>query len=248
MHPTYGMKRMVENWTKTRAGQRVIGCERQMVRDMLPELHGYYLLQYSGVGEKLLESTTLEHDFYVSQNEGGSAQIDYCHLPFRENTLDAVVLHHVLDYVESPHQALREAARVVVPNGYLVVIGFNPWSLCGVRRRFSHRKQGLWRGNHISLARLKDWMALLGFRDERHGYGQYFFPLFRGMPVLTQSFDQILGRTGLPLGGVYVVVARKLVAGMTPIRPKWRPLPSRGLSVATPTTRGARVSHRRNIY
>ena len=133
---------MSDSWTKTPAGQRLIDSERHMIEQLLPELHGYYLLQYSGVGEKLLHETTLGHDFYVSENGESAARVDFCHLPLRENSMDAVVLHHVLDFTTNPHQCLREAARVVVPNGYLVVVGFNPWSICGVCRRFSRRRTG----------------------------------------------------------------------------------------------------------
>ena len=236
---------MPNSWIKTGAGRKLLQSERDLLQSLLPELHGYYLLQYSGVGEQLLKSTTLDHNFYVSQGEEGSAIIDYCHLPFRENTIDAVVLHHVLDFTDNPHQCLREAARVVVPNGYLVVVGFNPWSVCGVRRRLARNHRGPWKGYHITMSRLKDWTALLGFRDEKHGYSEYLFPMFtRRLTGVSRCIDVGLGRAGLPLGGVYVLIARKLVAGMTPIRPKWRPLPARGIPVATPTTRGARVSHR----
>ncbi len=239
---------MPESWIKSQTGQALLASERKLITQLLPELHGYYLLQYSGLGEKLLDHTSLDHDFYVSQsqtNQTSSAQIDYCHLPFRENTLDAVVLHHVLDFTQNPHQCLREAARVVVPNGYLVVVGFNPWSMCGVRRRLARDHKGPWRGYHITMNRLKDWMALLGFRDEKHGYGEFFFPLhLSALHGAMQAVDGVLSKTGLPFGGVYVLIARKLVAGMTPIRPKWRPLPARGLSIATPTTRGVRVTHR----
>jgi len=237
-----------ESWIRSPAGQWLLSNERKMVNQLLPELHGYYQLQYSGLGVKLLQQTSLDHDFYVSQAQDADdslACIDYCHLPFRENTMDAVVLHHVLDFTQNPHQCLRDAARVVVPNGYLVVVGFNPWSICGVRRRFAREHRGPWRGYHITMSRLKDWMALLGFRDEKHGYGQFFFPLhIRGFHGVVNTLDSGLSRMGLPIGGVYVLIARKLVAGMTPIRPKWRPLPARGLSIATPTTRGVRVTHR----
>ena len=203
------------------------------------------MLQYSGLGQKLLDQTSLGHNFYVSQGEGGSAQIDYCQLPFRENSMDAVVLHHVLDFTNNPHQCLREAARVVVPNGYLVVVGFNPFSICGAARRFNRIRRKPWRGYQISVSRLNDWMALLGFRQEREGYCGFGFPILSGrLGSMGDCFDIGVSKLGLPLGAVYVLVARKLVAGMTPIRPKWRPLPARGIPVAAPTTRGARVTHR----
>ncbi len=242
-------------WILSKKGAGVLEVEREAVAELMPPIHGYHFLQLSALDVQFFESTQLQHNFFCAQHasiiqtapedQQPQAVVDYRHLPFRDNTIDSILLHHVLDFTDNPHQCLREAARVLVPNGYLILVGFNPWSLMGGWRRVRRSKQPPWGGNHISPGRLHDWLALLGFRSEREWHGLFTQPLlppdYHG---LVGGFDRLLRWTGLPFGGVYIMVARKLVAGMTPIRPKWRPFPVGGIPVVSPTTRGMRVTNR----
>ncbi len=70
-----------------------------------------------------------------------------CHS--RENTIDLIVMPHALEFTDDPHLMLREAWRVIRPEGQIVISGFNPFSLFGTRRYFGrgHRRR---RGTAIS--------------------------------------------------------------------------------------------------
>lgn len=207
--------------------------ESKKLSQCLPKLHGHYLLQYSAVGERVLKDTTLNHDFFGAQIGGEQAQVqmDFQLLPFRDNSLDCVLAHHVLDYDPSPHQCLREAARVVVPNGYLVLIGFNAWSFLGLSR-ISPRSLLPQKGRYLSRRRLMDWLALLGFRVEQTEYCHYMPPfLLKRFPNFCTKVDALFSYLNLPFAGSYILVARKLVAGRTPIRPQWRALAGQAVSV-----------------
>ena len=50
-------------------------------------------------------------------------------LPFPERSLDLVVLPHTLELARDPHRTLAEVERVLMPEGRLVILGFNPASL-----------------------------------------------------------------------------------------------------------------------
>jgi len=165
-------------------------------------------------------------------------------MPFRENSLDCVVAHHVLDHDENAHQCLREAAQMVVPNGYLVIVGFNPLSFWGLSRLM--QPYGLApKGHYLSKTRLMDWLTLLGYRVELVSGCQFLPPIIlRYFPKFSKVFDRVCSRLRLPGSGVYVLLARKLVAGRTPIRPQWRALSGRRIPVATPSTRGVSVTSR----
>src|SRR6202142_1225286 len=58
-------------------------------------------------------------------------------LPFRSDSIDAIFLPHTLELVEDPYAVLREAERVLIAEGCLMICGFNPFSGWGVRRAFA---------------------------------------------------------------------------------------------------------------
>jgi hypothetical protein len=126
-----------------------------------------------------------------------------------------VVLQHSLDFSVSPHAVLREAAQCVRPGGHLMIIGAHAWSLFGVYRYFT---RSVWKHAYcLPPARITDWLAVLGFTLEKRSFAAY-------QPLLTapalQSKLSGLERYGmakkLPLGGCYMLVARKMVHGVHP--------------------------------
>lgn len=152
-------------------------------------------------------------------------------LPFQENSLDLVVLPHTLELSDDPHVTLREVERVLVPEGRVVISGFNPASLWGMRQRRAHFYQR-WgsenlflpeAGDFIGYWRLRDWLRLLSFEVESARFGCY-------RPALTSQkwldrFDWMdqAGRRWWPIfGAVYFLVAVKRVRGMRLLEPAWK--------------------------
>ena len=90
---------------------------------------------------------------------------------------------------------------------------------------------------------MKDWLALLGF-DVTSNQTFFFTPPVASENVIVRLslLERFGQKVGASLGGVYVLVAKKRVSTMTPIRPRWsarRRLVSVGL--VEPTTRVARA-------
>lgn len=170
---------------------------------------------------------------------------DFAALPFPANSLDLVVLPHTLELTHDPHGTLREVARVLVPDGRVVISGLNPLSLWGLRqqRRRLYRRFGVARpflpeaGEFISTLRLRDWLRLLDLAVEDCHFGCWR-PAFDS-PALMQRFgwmDMAGARWWPILGAAYFVVAVKRVRGMTLLNPGWKPsrwLSSTPVSVAT---------------
>jgi SAM-dependent methyltransferase len=236
------------DWIDSKVATQLKEYESRRLNHMLPDLHGHYLLQYSAWNQQIIKQTTLKHNFFVGNDGPVGGIVDYEQLPFRDNALDCVFLHHILDYSEHPHQALREAARVVVPNGYMVLIGFNPFSSWMISR---HLPKGYLpsTGRFISSSRVSDWLALLGFRVEQVKSFQLMPPfMVHLLPKFSRKVERFLNWIGIPGGAMYIVVARKLVAGRTPVRPQWKVLSGRRFPVATPSARGMRVSNSKNIH
>ena len=67
---------------------------------------------------------------------------DMYQLPLPDASFDAVVIHQVLHYADRPAMAIAEAARVLRPNGVLVVVDFAPHQLEYLRDEHAHRRLG----------------------------------------------------------------------------------------------------------
>ncbi len=89
---------------------------------------------------------------------------DICH--FANDNIDVVLLHHLLDYVDSPQDVLREAARVVLPMGHLVIVGFHPVSSWGLWRQVARfRGRAPWTGRFIRAGRADGLVEPVGIQD-----------------------------------------------------------------------------------
>lgn len=234
-------------WSMSWPGRAVLAAERTVLDAMLPNLFGYYLLQVGSLSDpqsvnaSRIRSRVCVVEDHLSPDEGcsligGSPQA----LPIATDSVDVVLLQHVLEFQRSPHEALREAERVLVPEGHLVLAGFNPYSLFGLWRMTERQRASPpWSGRFVSLTRVKDWLALLGLEPTEVRMA-FFRPPFSQPAVLRRlrRLESIGARLWPYTGGVYVVVARKRVATLTPIKPRWVPRRSLvGIRVAEPTAR-----------
>ena len=151
---------------------------------------------------------------------------DFDALPFDTASLDLLVLPHALELARDPHLALREVERVLVPEGRVVIVGFNPSSLWGLRqwlgrlrRRFSaNPARGLFlpaEGEFLGYRRLRDWLRLLSFEVEAGRFGCYRPPLGAQKWLARFAWADRVGERWWPVfGAVYFVVAVKRVRGL----------------------------------
>jgi SAM-dependent methyltransferase len=151
---------------------------------------------------------------------------DFAELPFASQSLDLVVLPHVLEFAAEPHQVLREVERVLIPEGQVIVCGFNPASLWGARQaagRLSGAHFLPQDGEFIRVARLKDWLKLLNMEVNRGHFGCYAPPCATEKWLTRFSFMEKAGDRWWPyLGAVYIVQAIKRIKGMRLIGPAWK--------------------------
>ena len=153
---------------------------------------------------------------------------DFEALPFAENSLDLLILPHSLELSSDPHATLREAERVLLPEGKLIICGFNPLSLWGFKQKRSHLYKRLnfgdlylpEAGEMIAYRRLRDWLRLLNF-DVEPGHFGCFRPAVRSAGLLQRFawIDKLGERYWSIFGAVYFVVAVKRVRGMRMISP-----------------------------
>jgi len=148
-------------------------------------------------------------------------------LPFAAQSIDLVVMPHILEFAQEPHQVLREVDRVLVPEGQVIITGFNPASLWGLRQglaRASVARPYLPRaGQFLSLPRIKDWLKLLSYEANRGRFGCYAPWAGSERWLARWSFMEKAGDRWWPvLGSVYMLTAIKRVRGMRLIGPVWK--------------------------
>ncbi len=211
-----------QDWLQTPLGAYLLEQEQVFFDATVADLFGFNALQLGMPETDLLRNCRIPFRFKAAGSGMTSLRCDSIQLPFATNSIDLVVLPHVLEFSSNPHDTLREAERILLPEGHVVLSGFNPISLWGARRLLDRGGEYPWRGRFLTLSRLKDWLALLGFEVMGGRMGCYVPPVRTEMWIQRSEFMDRAGDRWWPmLGGVYFLVARKRVAGMRLIRPSW---------------------------
>lgn len=204
------------HWYQSPYGSRLLEKEKLSINKWLPRFNGYRAMQVSvGADLDLLVGSSMLHKFALSNLSIDShmgARCDFDALPLPSQLIDAVVLHHVLDYCVYPHEALKEATRVISPSGYIAIVGFNPYSWLGLAKLplqcFTDRP--VWKHRNMSAYRVVDWLTLLGFRIEAVDYEYFSLPIqYRKFQSLRSPFDWLGKKLSLPFGAFYTIIARK---------------------------------------
>ncbi len=218
----------LESWYDNHSGQYLLAQENALVEQQLQQVFGYHFLQIGVTRNQALGKTSpLNHKTYSAILPGPDIGLlsDAHSLPFADDSLDVVLLHHALEFSQHPHSLLREVHRVVSAQGHILILGFNPLSLLGLSlgvRRFLPGK--LWQqANIMSTGRLRDWLHLLG-AEVQSTHHCYAVPPKGGERVFRylQAADSYITRHNWPVGGVYLVHAQKKVVTLTPSRLRWQ--------------------------
>lgn len=212
----------MQGWYESDLGRYVLEREMAWFDATSADLFGFHALQAGECGIDFLRANRMPQR-YCAGVEGGNPRCRPEQLPVASQSLDLLALPHVLEFSPNPHQVLREAERVLRPEGRLLVAGFNPLSLWGLRRALGRREAAApWHGRFIHLNRLKDWLALLGFELVGGRMACYAPPLNRRHWLDRFGCLEAAGDRWWALGGgIYLLHAVKRVHGMRLIAPKW---------------------------
>jgi SAM-dependent methyltransferase len=236
-------------WLLTAPGQVLLAWEQERLDHGVADAFGFHALQLGLPELDGLRANRMPHRWVASQSlvvpdplpappppdgitttlvDGLRVHLHcaFDALPFPNASLDLVVLPHTLELARDPHQALREVERVLVPEGRVLIAGFNPASLWGLRQRAGHARQRMGSasarrlylpsaGEFIGYWRLRDWLRLLGFELDAGHFGCYRPPCQSERWLQRYAWMEPLGERWWPvLGAVYFVSAVKRVRGM----------------------------------
>jgi len=245
---TEGAIIQLPQWLKTPAGEYLLAWEQRHLDQAVADVFGFHALQLGLPELEALGANRMPHRWLAveapplkaeARAEAAAAEPAgavartavslHCHfdaLPFESASLDLVVLPHSLELARDPHLTLREVERVLVPEGRVLILGFNPASLWGTRQRLGRmrRRLGLGAerdlflpraGEFIGYRRLRDWLRLLSFEVESGRFGCYIPPVTSAKWLARFGWMEKAGdRWWPPFGALYYIVAVKRVRGM----------------------------------
>jgi len=258
------------DWIASPAGRYVLGWEQRQLDRVVSDVFGYHALQLGmpqldALRENRMPGRGLVLDPAIATSapylppptrahgapppsarhapeSRSTVWCDLLDLPFEAQSVDLIVMPHTLEFTHDPHRLLREAERVLMPEGRLLIVGFNSLSLWGARQsagRLTGRPFMPARQDLIAFLRLKDWIKLLGFELERGRFGCYRPPLSTDKWLARHAFMEAAGDRWWPIfGAVYMVTAIKRVRGMRlvgPVKVK-KPVLAPSLKAATHST------------
>jgi SAM-dependent methyltransferase len=233
-----------DSWSQTPLGARLLSEEQAWLDATLSDVFGYHAMQIGPMPLDALRANRMSTRARMGW-PGVVSSADPCantpdeiaqpsclvgsmpELPLQTESLDLLVLSHALEVCEDPHHLLREAQRALIPEGKLVILGFNPFGLWRLRKRTRSINRFPPAGHRwISLPRIKDWLKLLNFDLGAGGASAFgaFVPPVESEKWLTRlNWMDPAGRRWWPMaGGVYFLMAVKRVHHMQLIGPNWR--------------------------
>ena len=216
----------IDDWYLGETGQYLLNELEERINPILSTTFGYYSLQIGcpGIAERLQESCRVKHQFTLD-DLGLPAKVhaNPSMLPIASDSVDLVILMHHLSNTGEPHAVLREAFRILIPEGKLVIIDFNPTSLWGLRNFFQSWLEHVpFKGHFYTARRIDDWMRLLGFDQDRFFRVGYLPPIQKPSITRHMSWLEKGTRNWLPvLGALNLLVYSKNISPLTPVRHRW---------------------------
>jgi len=219
-----GARSSLSGWFSTAQGAYVLDWELAQFDSAVEDVFGFRAVQIGLPEVDFLRQNRIPLRFSLALEPGAALAADPLQLPLASQSVDLVALPHVLEEHEHPHEVLREVERVLMPEGQVVISGFNTASLWRLRQVFTARKAGApWNLKFIGLFRLRDWLRVLGFELNGGKFGCYAPPFRQKLWLERFSFMEKAGVRWWPIaGGLYVVRAVKRTPGMRLITPAWR--------------------------
>lgn len=222
------------HWWSTPQGAYLWQQESALAEAWLTRCFGYHaaLMGLHTGQPAALSGLRIPHQFTLGPRMAEVlAQTDA--LPLAAESVDLIMLHHVLEYAADPHRVLREVDRVLVPEGHILLMTFNPLGAWGVRNLFNPARKAPWYGRRLGRKRLHDWLALLGYDIEVEGWAGHGC-----ISRHNQGSAAVLERWGARfwpmLGMTHVMLARKRVSLPAPIRHRWSLMPVLGVPDRAP--------------
>ncbi|MBR7799279.1 class I SAM-dependent methyltransferase [Undibacterium fentianense] len=220
------------DWLLQPAGSYICAWEQAQFDLLTADIFGFHALQIGLPQLPALTASRMPHQWQTAHqvplmNASLRQQVvlvhDFAELPFESQSIDLIILPHVLEFAEEPHQILREVDRILIPEGRVIISGLNRASLWGMRQMAGRITRSAFlpkEGEFISAHRLKDWLKLLSMEVSQTRFGCYALPVENTQWLENSTLMENLGHRWWPrFGAVYMIEAIKRVRGMHLVGP-----------------------------
>lgn len=207
---TRQIRHVPESWSQIPCGEFYRDALSHQLRPSLSKLYGFHLLKIGNLSAEIdTQSCAISHQVNVGLS-GESLQVraDILSLPFESKSVDACLLAHTLAWSSDPHRVLREVDRVLIDDGWVIISGFNLFSVLGIGKLIPglHRRLP-WNSRMFTQMRLLDWLSLLNYEVMQS-------ISFQVLPWNRQG-GKMISRHLPALGCLNVIVARKRTFPLT---------------------------------
>ena len=211
-----------QEWFNSPLGRYLISLEYKYINPVVIDTFGFYAIQMGNFDIDFLDQSRIQNKFSLNSNHADLMTSNEA-LPFDEASVDLLIAPHILEQMVEPYELLKEIHRVLMPEGRLIITGFNPASLWGLKRLLSFDIDYPWNTKFISLSKIKEWLPIVGLEMAEGKMGCYVPPIQQVSWLKKIHAIEKLGDRWWPmLGGFYFLVIQKRVHGMTTIKPSWK--------------------------
>jgi len=192
---------LLNQWYDTTLGLQVLHHEITNLADELPELFGYYIVQLGGPNnKKILASSNINNKIILHKN----IELSIDKPLLSQEKVDVMVAMHALECTAQPSILLDQIYDALIPNGYLIIFGFNPYSSLGIKYLLSKNKPLPWLENWTSPGAMRDLLK------------KHDFTVLGKPKQLLQSY----------FATSYMLVAQKITLATMPITNPRKTLPA----------------------
>lgn len=213
------------DWWSSPLGRCVLERERSIVRDRFASVFGFHLALLGLCLQcRLVDSSLVPHHYVINPYKLDVSAVKCVKgfwemLPVLSDSLDVVVVPHALEISSDPSELLNEVRRSLIPEGRVLIFGFNPHSLWRLKDMFKKNKVMPWSCQFYSSRFVRDELSRLGFTIVKH---ERFFlqPPLRKLRFFHRlNFLNKLAWLGFSqYSGVYYIEAQKKIIGVRPLK------------------------------
>lgn len=229
MVKTYRTIQQWDHWLTHSLGHSLLEAEKIFLSKALAECYGKQVLLIGVPHQQdLLKCSVMSHQvlltpLVIKQKNNKCIESEYYNLPIVPGSIDLVIIPHTLEFLDNPRQLLAEACRIIKPQGLMVLFGFNPMSLWGLKKWWAKSKKVPWSGSFTPANKIKSWLKLADFEIIRQDMLLFRPPIFHPTIYQKLRFLEWMGsKISAPWGGVYAITAQAKVIPLTPIKLHWK--------------------------